>query len=81
MATTKSTAKRYRANVSLDNVELAKAKSAITLTIYEKGRKLGELEIGQGSVFWRGTNRKKGKRFWWGKLAEILNRETYGVAG
>lgn len=79
MAKKKVAAKRYRADFSLDNVELAKAKSAIKLNIYEKGKKLGELQIGQGSMFWWGANRKTGKRFWSGKLAEILNREAYGA--
>jgi hypothetical protein len=41
--------------------------------------KLRELWISQGSMFWWGANRKTEKRFWWGKLAEILNREACGA--
>lgn len=75
----KSAKTRFRATLNLSNVDLVRAKSAIRINIYERGRKLGEMEIGQGSFFWWGANRKKGRRFWWGRVAEILNTEAYGT--
>jgi len=37
--------------------ELAEAGSALTLEVYEREGKLGELKIGRGSLFWTGRNR------------------------
>lgn len=58
--------------------ELAKAGSALNLEVFRSGGKLGELEIGRGSLFWTGKNRHKSKRIRWPDFAEMMDRLAYG---
>jgi hypothetical protein len=46
---------------------------ALTLQIYRKDLKLGELQIGRGSVFWVGARRQSGKRIHLGRFAEMMD--------
>lgn len=78
MVKKKSANRKYAVNASIDNLSLAKAGSSLRLVIDAKGEKLGELQIGRGSLFWWGANRKTRERIPWGKLAEILNEMAYG---
>ena len=60
-------------------VELTRAGSALTLEIVnlKTNKKLGTIEIGQGSFTWYGPNRRK-PCFWnWTHFAELMNREAY----
>jgi hypothetical protein len=77
--------KRTRASRSVphayevnSNATLAKAKSALTLQIYRKDVKLGELQIGRGSLFWAGARRQSAKRIHWGRFAEMMDKLAYG---
>ena len=63
----------HKVVATLANVELAKAKSALTLDLSANNSKLGTLEIGQGSVYWTGRGRQKSKRISWTKFAEMMN--------
>jgi hypothetical protein len=45
----KSLARTYEVKAEIANATLAKAKSALTLQIYRRQEKLGELQIGRGS--------------------------------
>jgi hypothetical protein len=64
---------------SLNNVELAKAKSALTLDLYADGKIIGHLEVGQGSFFWTGAKRQKSKPIGWTKFAAMMNELAYPV--
>jgi hypothetical protein len=70
--------KRYSVEASLANVSLARAGSGITLLVFERGRKLGELQVGRGSIFWWGAMKQRRKRLDWRRVAEELNRLAYG---
>ena len=65
--------RRYEVRAELANFALAKARSALTLQIYERDEKLGELQIGRGSLYWWGAHRQKSKRLGWGEVAQKLN--------
>jgi hypothetical protein len=86
MASKKKRAKRRRTTVErkhevrvkIENFTLAKAKSALTLQIYSRDEKLGELQVGRGSLYWWGANRQKEKRIAWGRFAEMMNLLAYG---
>ncbi|MFL5614835.1 MAG: hypothetical protein ACJ796_14325 [Gemmatimonadaceae bacterium] len=78
MVTKKQSAPRYSVEASLRHVALTRTGSSIKVEVFDRRRKLGELQIGQGSIFWWGAGRKKRKRLWWGKLAAELNRLAYG---
>jgi hypothetical protein len=76
--TKKKVARKFAVRASIDNLSLAKAGSSLKLIIDAKGEKLGELQIGRGSLFWWGANRKTRERIPWGRLAELLNEIAYG---
>jgi hypothetical protein len=73
-----SSTRQYQVRAKLTNFELAKAKSALRLQIYSRGEKVGELQVGRGSLYWWGSHRQKEKRIRWGKFAEMMNRLAYG---
>jgi hypothetical protein len=74
----KSLARTYEVKAEISNATLAKAKSALTLQIYRRDLKLGELQIGRGSLFWSGARRQSAKRIRWGRFAEMMDRLAYG---
>jgi len=70
--------RRHTVQAEIRNFQLAKATSALTLKIYSRGRRVGELQVGRGSLFWWGAHKQNGKRLRWGQLAELLNELAYG---
>jgi hypothetical protein len=52
--------------------------SALKLEIYSRREKLGQLEIGRGSLYWTGAHRQIEKRLNWGKVAQMLDDLAYG---
>lgn len=70
--------RKHEVLAGIDNIELARAKSSLHLTILADGVKIGQIEIGQGSLFWWGKNRKKSKRLDWSKFADKMNELAYG---
>jgi hypothetical protein len=65
---------RYQVNLSLQAWDLARAGSAVTVKVHEKGKMLGTIEIGQGSFRWMPAHGKLGlKRISWSKLSKALN--------
>jgi hypothetical protein len=70
--------RKHEVRAQLNNFELAKAKSALTLRIYEAGEKVGELQVGRGSLYWWGRRRHKHKRLNWVKFTRMMNLLAYG---
>jgi hypothetical protein len=70
--------KKFEVRAKLSNFHLAKAKSALRLDIYARGIKAGELQVGRGSLYWAGHNRKSAKRVAWGRFAEMMDKLAYG---
>lgn len=70
--------KRFEVRGSVSNLNLTRAGSAIVLEVRSRSGKLGEIQIGQGSLFWWGANRRIRKRIGWGKFAEMMNQLAYG---
>ncbi len=71
-------ARTYEVKAEISNATLAKAKSALTLQIYRRQVKLGEIQIGRGSLYWSGARRQSAKRIHWGRFAEMMDRLAYG---
>jgi len=69
--------RRFKVHATLGNLELTRTGSALKLVIESKGVKLGELEIGRGSLFWWGAHRAKRKRLRWSRFADMLNHLAY----
>jgi hypothetical protein len=57
---------------------LSKAGSSLTLLIYAHDEKIGEIELGRGSLFWRGGKRQKRKRIGWSRFADMMDDLAYG---
>ena len=57
---------------------LSKAGSSLKLLIYAHQEKIGEIELGRGSLFWRGGKRQKRKRIGWSRFAEMMDDLAYG---
>jgi len=70
--------RKHEVDASLSNVELVRAKSSLKLAVYASGEKIGQLEIGRGSLYWWGGKRKLNKRLNWSKFAEMMDRLAYG---
>jgi hypothetical protein len=70
--------RKYEVKAELENFTLAKAKSALTLEIYSRQEKLGELNVGRGSLYWWGAHRQKEKRVSWGRFAQMMDELAYG---
>lgn len=57
---------------------LSKAGTSLFLEILAHGEKIGELEIGRGSLYWKGGKRQIRKRLRWPKFAELMDTLAYG---
>lgn len=78
MAKKRTSGRKHEVSATLDNFQLAKAGSALTLVITSRGEKIGEIQMGRGSLFWWGKNRKATKRIGWGRFTAAMNELAYG---
>jgi hypothetical protein len=69
--------KKHRVKASLGIRELTRAGSSLNLQLFARGAKIGELEIGQGSLYWYGRGRQKRKRIRWSKFADMMDALAY----
>jgi hypothetical protein len=74
----RSVNRKHEVRAALSNFQLAKARSALMLRIYSRGRKVGELQVGRGSLYWWGKYKQTSKRVNWSKFTEMMNRLAYG---
>ena len=73
--------RKHKVEANLANVELTKAGSSLRLEIYAEDDKIGELQIGRGSLYWFGRNRRTSKRIDWSQFASMMDELAYGDAG
>jgi hypothetical protein len=78
MPVKKAAKRKHEVRAELTNVELVKAKSALRLEVFASSEKLGELEVGRGSIYWRGANRQTKKRINWTRFAEMMDELACG---
>jgi hypothetical protein len=69
---------KHEVKADLSNFGLAKARSSLNLKIYADKEKIGELEVGRGSLYWHGRKKQKSKRIDWSKFALMMDRLAYG---
>jgi hypothetical protein len=70
--------RKYTVHAELSNFRLARARSALRLQVYARGVKVGQLEVGSGSLYWSGAHRQSSKRIPWGRFAEMMDKLAYG---
>ena len=68
----------HQVRAALSNVELVRAKSSLSLSVYARNEKIGEVQIGRGSLYWWGGKRHKSKRISWSTFAEMMDELAYG---
>jgi hypothetical protein len=69
---------KHTVRASLEVPGLAKAGSSLSLRLYARGGKLGEITLGRGSLYWYGRYRQKRKRISWTKFADMMDELAYG---
>ena len=74
----KTNNRKHEVKAELSNFQLAKAKSALTLRIYARGVKAGELQVGRGSLYWWGKHKQTAKRINWSRFTDMMNKLAYG---
>jgi hypothetical protein len=70
-------ARKHEVRAEIKNVELVRAKSSLRLQVWAEGKKIGELQVGQGSLYWWGKSRRKSKRLDWSRFADKMNELAY----
>ena len=65
-------------HAKLNVPRLSRAGSSLELEIYAEGEKIGTLELGRGSLFWRGGKRVNRKKISWTRFAELMDEIAYG---
>jgi hypothetical protein len=68
---------RHVVKAQLANFELVKAGSSLRLQIFSNEEKIGQLEVGRGSLYWNGRNRKSRERVDWSRFAEMMDKLAY----
>ena len=63
----------HAVHATLDVGELARAGNSLHLELTARGQKLGAMEIGRGSLYWTGRNRRTRKRISWSKFADMMD--------
>lgn len=74
----RTSARVHKVKAELSNFELTRATSALRLQIYAAGGKIGELQVGRGSLYWWGKNKKQHKRLRWPEFTAAMNALAYG---
>ena len=69
---------RHVVKAQLANFELVKAGSSLRLQIFSNEEKIGQLEVGRGSLYWNGRNRKSRERVDWSRFADMMDELAYG---
>jgi hypothetical protein len=77
----KADVRKHEVKADLSNFQLAKAKSALTLQIYARRKKVGELQVGRGSLCWWGKHKQTAKRINWSRFTDMMNELAYGKDG
>ncbi len=48
------------------------------MQIYADREKIGELQVGRGSLYWFGRSKKTRKRIDWSRFADMMDQLAYG---
>ena len=73
--TTRST---HEVKADLRNFHLTIAGSALRMRIYADREKIGELQVGRGSLYWFGRSKRTRKRIDWSRFADMMDELAYG---
>ena len=69
----KKSARKHKVKAAVQNIDLTKAGTSISLEVYAEGEKIGTVEIGRGSLRWYGKNKQKPTPIAWSELADWMD--------
>ena len=69
--------RKHEVRAKLSVLELTKTGTSLDLEIYAAGEKIGTLQIGRGSLRWRGGKRQTTKRLDWSSFAQHMDALAY----
>ena len=73
----KRTRRVHSVKAELQVKALTRARSSLTLVVHAQESKIGQLEIGQGGLYWWGKNRRSYNRLSWTKFAALMDEIAY----
>jgi len=71
----KKVLRKHRVEAKVDNIDLTKAGTSITLEVFADAEKIGTVELGRGTLRWRGGRKRKLTVVDWTKFAEWMDGE------
>jgi hypothetical protein len=69
----KKTTRKHKVEAAVQNIDLTKAGTSISLEISAGGERLGRVEIGRGSLRWFGKHKQKAKPIPWSRMADWMD--------
>lgn len=72
-------ARKHEVRAQLSVLELTKTGTSLDLEIFASGEKIGTLQIGRGSLRWRGGKRQLSKRINWSRFAHHMDQLAYDI--
>ena len=75
----KRTRRVHSVKAELQIKALTRARSSLKLVVHAQKSKIGQLEIGQGGLYWWGRNRRSYKRLSWTKFTAMMDEIAYHV--
>ncbi len=67
-----SSTRRHRVTLALQAFDLTKAGTALTVMVYDGGTKVGELQVGRGSLRWYGAREQVPTQLTWARFGELM---------
>jgi hypothetical protein len=68
----KRSLRKHTVKAAVQNIDLTKAGTSISLSVYAAGEKIGTVELGRGSLRWYGKNKQKPTPISWSRLADWM---------
>ena len=78
MARKRKRPRKHEVRALLSVLELTKTGTSLRLEISASGEKIGTLEVGRGSLTWRGGKRQKRMLIPWSRFAQQMDSLAYG---
>jgi len=73
-----TTRTKHEVKADLRNFHLTIAGSALRMQIYADREKIGELQVGRGSLYRFGRSKETRKRIDWSRFADMMDQLAYG---
>jgi len=68
--------RRHSVKAEVSNIDLTKAGTSIKMEVYADAEKIGTVELGRGTLRWRGGRKRKSTIVDWTRFAEWMDSES-----